>query len=151
MAEKFKAILKKNDMGGHFVDLPFNVEETFGSKRLKIKALINGYAYRGSLIRLKTENHLLGVRKDIRDALKVKVGDVLNIEVELDTEERIVEVQPYLMEILIGENLLTRFENLSYTHQREYSGWVAEAKKHETRKRRIEKVIEALRSGKKLS
>ena len=70
-------------MGGHFVDVPFNVEEIFGSKRPKIKALINGHAYRGSLFRMKTANHLLGVRKDIRDALNVEVGDVLSIEVEL--------------------------------------------------------------------
>lgn len=148
---KFKAILRKNEMGGHFVDVPFDVEEAFGSKRPKIKALINGYAYRGSLFRMKTANHLLGVRKNIRDALKVQIGDVLTIEVELDTEERIVEIPPYFMEILIGENLLSQFENLSYTHRREYVGWISEAKKLETRERRLDKTILALRTGKKLS
>jgi uncharacterized protein YdeI (YjbR/CyaY-like superfamily) len=150
MKQKFKAILRKNEMGGHFVDVPFNVKETFGSKRPKIKALINGFEYRGSLVRMKTVNHILGVKKEIRDALKVQVGDVLTIEVELDTEERIVEIPPYFMEILIGENLLSQFENLSYTHRREYVGLIAEAKKPETRERRLDKAILALRTGKKL-
>jgi hypothetical protein len=151
MKQRFKAILRKNDMGGHFVDVPFDVEEKFGSKRPKVKALINGYPYRSSLFRMKTTHHLLGVRKDIRDALQVQVGDVLTIEVELDTEERIVEIPPYFMEILIGENLLSQFENLSFTHRREYVGWIAEAKKSETRERRLDKAIQALRTGKKLS
>lgn len=151
MTQKFTAILRKNDMGGHYVDVPFDVEKSFGLKHPKIKAFINGFEYRGSLVRMKTVNHLLGVRKDIRDALKVQVGDVLTIEVELDTEERIVEIPPYFMEILIGENLLSQFENLSYTHRREYVGWIAEAKKPETRERRLDKAIMALKTGKKLS
>ena len=55
------------------------------------------------------------------------------------------------MEILIGEKLLIRFENLSYTHRREYVGWIAEAKKPETLERRLDKAILALRTEKKLS
>lgn len=151
MKQNFKAILKKNDKGGHFVDVPFDVEKIFGSKRPKIKALINGYAYRGSLFRMKTPHHLLGLRKDIREELKVQEGDLLSIEVELDTEERIVEVPPFLMEILISENLLSQFESLSYTHRREFVGWICEAKKMETRERRLKKAILALRAGKKLT
>jgi len=71
--------------------------------------------------------------------------------VELDTEERIVEIPPYFMELLIGKNLLNQFENLSYTHRREYAGWIAEAKKPETRERRLEKAIIALKTGTRLS
>lgn len=117
-------------------------------KHPKIKAFINGFEYRGSLVRMKTVNHILGVKKEICDALKVQEGDVLTIEVELDTEERIVDIPPYFLELLIGENLLSRFENLSYTHCREYVGWIAEAKKPETRERRLDKAIMALKTGK---
>lgn len=151
MIQKFKAILKKNEMGGHFVDVPFDVEKVLGSKRPKVKALINGYTYRSSLFRMKTTNHLLGLRKDIRDTLKVKVGDILTFELELDTEERIVEIPPFLMELLIDEKLVNQFESLSYTLRRQYAGWVAEAKKMETRERRLDKVIWALKTRNKLN
>ncbi len=87
MIQKFKAILKKNEMGGHFVDIPFDVEKEFGSKRPKIKAHINGIEYRGLLARMKTTHHILVVRKDIRDSINVEAGDILSIEVELDTKE----------------------------------------------------------------
>lgn len=149
--QKFKAILKKNEMGGHFVDVPFDVEKELGSKRPKVKAIINGIVYRGSLARMKTPHHILVVRKDIRKSIKAKEGDVLTIEVELDTEKRIVEIPPYLMELIISEKLVNQFESLSYTHRKEYAAWVAEAKKIETRERRLEKVIWALKTGIKLN
>jgi uncharacterized protein YdeI (YjbR/CyaY-like superfamily) len=39
------------------------------------------------------------------------------------------------------------FDALSYTHRREYCRWIAEAKKEETRLRRIEKAVEMLQNG----
>jgi len=45
-------------MGGHCIDVPFDVEKAFGSKRPKVKALINEFEYRGSLVRMKTINHI---------------------------------------------------------------------------------------------
>ncbi len=54
------------------------------------------------------------------------------------------------MELLIEENLVSQFESMSYTHRRGYAGWVAEAKKTETRERRLEKVIQALKTRTKL-
>ena len=41
------------------------------------------------------------------------------------------------------------FEGLSYTHRKEYSQWVQDAKKPETRQRRVDKTIEMLRAGTK--
>jgi uncharacterized protein YdeI (YjbR/CyaY-like superfamily) len=45
------------------------------------------------------------------------------------------------------QGLLPIFENLSYTHRKEYCRWISEAKKEETRQARLKKSIEMLRSG----
>jgi uncharacterized protein YdeI (YjbR/CyaY-like superfamily) len=49
--------------------------------------------------------------------------------------------------LLKKEGLLPIFDKLSYTHRKEYCRWISEAKKEETRSRRLAKAVEMLRSG----
>jgi len=44
----------------------------------------------------------------------------------------------------------TFFDSLAFTHRREFVGWIHDAKKEETRKRRIKRTIELLLEGKKV-
>lgn len=55
--------------GGAFVEVPFDVEKAFGSKRPKIKANIDGVPYRGLLARMGSENHILLVLKSVREQI----------------------------------------------------------------------------------
>ena len=48
----FRAVMKDAGDGGAFVTVPFDVEATFGKKRVKVKATIEGEPYRGSLVRM---------------------------------------------------------------------------------------------------
>jgi len=43
--------------------------------------------------------------------------------------------------------LLPVFTKLSYTHRKEYCRWITEAKKQETRLKRLEKAMEMLKKG----
>ena len=134
--------------GGAFVEVPFNVEETFGSKRPKVKAMIEGVPYRGILTRMGTECHILGVRKEIREQVGKTFGDEIRVTVELDTEERVIEIPEDLMkELKKDRGVRSFFDKLSYTHQKEYVTWINEAKKEETRRNRIVKTIEMLKQG----
>lgn len=151
MKHQFIAELKKGNLGGYYVDIPFDVEKEFGSKRPKIRALIHGIEYRGLLVRMKTPNHILVVLKAIREKLGFDEGDLLQIEIEKDTAERLVEIPIYFKESLQKENLLSYFENLAFTHRKEYVRWIKEAKKEETRHRRIAKAIEMLKNKVNLS
>lgn len=148
---KFEAPLKFMEKGGAYVEIPFDVEKEFGSKRPKIKALINGIEYRGLLVKMKTPCHILGVLKEIREKLNVQENDLLQIEVQLDTEERIIEIPPDFLDHLIDENLQGYFQNLAYTHRKEYIRWIEEAKKSETREKRLNKAIEMLNNNQMLS
>src|SRR6185436_11796742 len=86
------AEIKNAGGGGAFVEVPFDVEEAFGAKRPKVKAMIEGVPYRGILTRMGTEHHLLIVLKEIREKIGRTFGDEVRITVEPDAEPRLIEV-----------------------------------------------------------
>lgn len=136
--------------GGAFVEVPFDVEKAFGSKRPKIRATIDGVTYRGILARMGGENHILIVLKDIRAQIGKTFGDKVKVKVEADTAPRTLEI-PKDLAVALKKDKEARavFEKLSFTHKREYVKWIGEAKKEETRQRRIEKAMETLKNGQK--
>ena len=136
--------------GGAFVEVPFDVEAAFGSKRPKVKAMIEGIPYRSTLMRMGTECHVLGILKEIREKIGKTFGDEVTITIEPDTEPRLVEIPEDLMkELKEDKEAKAFFDKLSYTHQKEYVRWVEEAKKEETRQNRIVKTIEMLKKGRR--
>lgn len=148
--QTFTAVIQNAGGGGAFVEVPFDVEKAFGSKRPKVKALIEGVAYRGILTRMGTERHILIVLKEIRAQIGKTFGDEVTISVEPDTEPRLIEVPAELKKAFKTEKeAKALFEKLSYTHRREYVMWINEAKREETRRNRIAKTIEMLKKGQK--
>ena len=151
MSEKyqFRAVIEPGDSGGAFVIVPFDVEKTFGKKRVKIQATIDGQPYRGSLVRMGTPHHMLLVLKEIREKIGKTVGDEVFVELEEDLEIRQVEVPADLQDALEAQPAaLSYFSNLSYSHQREYVQWITVAKREQTRQDRIKRMIEMLLQGK---
>jgi hypothetical protein len=132
------------------VEVPFDVEEAFGSKRPKVKAMIEGVPYRGLLTRMGGPNPILIILKEIREQIGKTFGDEIEVSVELDTEERLVEIPNDLSkELKKNKEVKAFFDKLSYSHKREYVTWITEAKKEETRQRRVLKTIEMLKEGRK--
>jgi uncharacterized protein YdeI (YjbR/CyaY-like superfamily) len=76
----------------------------------------------------------------------------VNVHIELDTAPREVDVPPELAAALAGDPAaLAAFDALAYTHRKEYARWVQEAKRDETRRRRIAQALQMLRKGQTLS
>jgi hypothetical protein len=148
--QTFTATIQNAGGGGAFVEVPFDVEAVFGSKKPKVKAMIEGVPYRGILTRMGTEYHMLIILKGIREQIGKTFGDEVRITVEPDTEPRVIEVPADLKKAFRTEkDAKALFEKLSYTHQREYVMWINEAKREETRQNRIAKTVEMLKQGKK--
>ena len=146
----FTAPIQNAGGGGAFVEIPFDVEKEFGSKRPKVKAMIEGVPYRGILTRMGTEYHMLIILKGIREQIGKTFGDKVKITVEPDSEPRVVEIPKDLIkELRKNKDAKAFFDKLAYTHQREYVLWIEEAKKDETRQARIVKTIEMLKQGKR--
>lgn len=83
-----------------------------------------------------------------RAALGVEIGDVVDAVISLDEAPCEVEVPPALAAALAGDPVLgERYDALAYTHRKEFAVWVAEAKREETRARRVAQALEMLREG----
>ena len=146
----FTAPIQNAGGGGAFVDVPFDVEKSFGSKKPKVKAMIEGVPYRGTLVRMGSECHMLVVLKGIREQIGKTFGDEIKVTVEADTEARVIEIPKDLLKVFKKEkDARDFFDKLAFTHQKEYVKWIEEAKRDETRQARVVKTIEMLKKGKR--
>ena len=145
---KFKAKIEAGDGGGAYVLFPYDTEKEFGTKgKVPVKATFNGVPYSGSLIKYGNPLHMLGMLKAIRAKTGKEPGDTIEVVVWKDEQVRTVEVPAQFGKLMKKEGLLPVFEKLSYTHRKEYCRWITEAKKEETRVKRLEKAIEMLKKG----
>jgi hypothetical protein len=149
----FEAEIKQNEsMNAAFVEFPFSVEKIFDKKgQVKIKAIFDeNIEYRGSLAKMKSDCHILGLTQEIRKKLGKTFGDTVSVKLWEDKEERIVEIPEDVIEIFnLNKNAFELYEKMSYTHRKEYIRWISEAKKTETRETRKLKMIEMILTGKK--
>jgi hypothetical protein len=122
-----------------------------GAKRFPVVATVNGYTWRTSVARMGGE-FLVGLNKEVRTGAGVQAGDTVTLELALDTQPRTVEVPPALAQALDADPAATAaYEGLAFTHRKEYARWIAEAKREDTRARRVAKALDMLRSGQTLS
>ena len=145
---KFKAKIEAGDGGGAYVLFPFDVEETFGTKgKIPVKATFNGVPYSGSLIKYGLPLHMLGMPKAIREQTQTGPGDIVRVELWKDEEPRTIEPPAELKQAMISAGVMETFERLNHTHRKEYCRWISEAKKEETRRRRIAQATQMLKKG----
>ncbi len=77
---EFEAEIKKvPDIDGAYIEIPFDVKAEFGKGRVPVHATFDGEPYEGSLVRMKTPCHIIGIRKDIRAKIGKQPGDTVNV------------------------------------------------------------------------
>lgn len=80
---EFTAVIRKvPDIDGTYVEIPFDVREEFGKGRVKVHATFDGVGYDGSLVRMGTPCHILGLRKDIRARIGKQPGDTVAVRLQ---------------------------------------------------------------------
>ena len=118
-----------------------------GAKRFPARATINGTTLRTTVTRMRGE-YLFGLSRAAREQAGVEAGDIVTFTLELDSEPRTVEVPEGLATALAADPAAAAaFEALAHTHRKEFARWVAEAKRDETRDRRIVQTLEMLHAG----
>jgi Domain of unknown function (DUF1905)/Bacteriocin-protection, YdeI or OmpD-Associated len=142
---KFKATIADGTGGGAYVVFPYDVQQEFGTRgRVAVKATFDGVPYEGSLIKYGVPQHILPVLKAIREKTGKNVGDALEVVLWRDEGERTVEIPDDLAAMMHREGLTPFFEGLSLSHRREYVRWITEAKREETRAKRLEKAVQMM-------
>lgn len=80
---EFDAVIKKvPDIDGAYIEFPFDVREEFQKGRVKVHAVFDGVPYDGSLVRMKTPGHIIGLRKDIRQIMGRQPGDTVHVTIK---------------------------------------------------------------------
>jgi hypothetical protein len=138
----------EQDGGATGIEIPADVVTGLGSsKHPKVNVTINGYTYRSSVASMGGR-FMLGVSAKVREGAGVAGGDTVDIDIELDTEPREVIVPPDLAAALKRDAKASRvFEALSYSKKQRFVLPIVDAKTAETRQRRVDKTIGALREG----
>jgi hypothetical protein len=129
---------------------PVDVPEFFGTRaRVPVRGTINGYPFRSSLSPYGGR-HLMPVNKALRAGAGVNAGDMVEVVMERDDEERTVETPPLLKKALAkSKTAQANWDKLSFTYKKEMALAIVGAKQEETRARRLAKVVEILKTGKK--
>ena len=66
-------------LDGAYVEIPFDVKAVFGRGRVPVHATFDGEPYDGSLVRMGTPCHILGLRKEIRKKIGKQPGDTVKV------------------------------------------------------------------------
>jgi len=145
---KFHTTILQTGKTAAGIEVPAEVVEALGSgKRPPVRVTINGYTYR-STVAVMGGVFMVGVAAEHRVAAGLAGGDEVDVELELDTAPREVEVPPDFAAALDADPAARRtFDALSYSNKRWHTESIAGAKTDETRTRRVAKSVQALHEG----
>jgi hypothetical protein len=146
--QEFTAELHDAGRGGSAFDVPHAVAAALSEeKRPPVTVTIGGHTYR-TRIAVYGGQPMVGMSKANRAKAGIDIGDRFDVTLALDEEPRVVEVPDDLAAALADDaEAAAAFERLAYTHRREHVIWITEARKPETRARRVAATLDRLRGG----
>jgi Bacteriocin-protection, YdeI or OmpD-Associated/Domain of unknown function (DUF1905) len=154
MKQTFKARLSGRGPNGAwtFLPIPFDVEKEFGSRaRVAIAGTINNYPFRNTLMPEGDGTHSMMVNKALQAGARASAGDLVAVVMDVDKAVRKVVIQEeFRMALKRAPAAREFFEQLSYSRQKEFTDWIADAKRPETKSTRVGKSIERLLRKEKL-
>ena len=144
--QRFKATLEPVAHGGHFVTVPAEVAAAGGLRHgSRVRGTFNGVAFRSSTPKYSGAFHM-GIHKATVADADVKPGDTVTIELEIDSEPLASDVEPpdLLAALRKTAGASAAWKALAPSHRREHVNAILEARKPETRERRIQNAIRML-------
>jgi len=146
-AKHFTVELERVQKTATMFRVPFDLKEAFGRARPPVRVTIRGHTWRTTPGIYGGVGHVV-VNRAVKAATGVDAGDRVRVAMELDTGPRTVRLPTDLRRALAADAAAERaFEALSFTHRREHVDWIEEAKRPETRSRRIASTVERVRAG----
>ena len=147
-ARRFEARLERmpSRLNWVIIHMPFDAAKVWGlGGQIKVKGEINGFEFRTSLFPTKEGRHILLVNKRMQKGARAAEGSVARFQIELDREERTVEIPEELKRILSEARSLRRwYDELNHSTRNDIAKWITEPKSGEARMRRAEQIAERL-------
>src|SRR5262249_45886161 len=135
--------------GGLYVVVPNDVAKGAGLRHgARVRGTANGAAYRSSLMKYSGVFHV-GIHKVTAAAVHARQGDIVELTIEFDDQPLPTDLVPDDLAAALAEapNALEAWLALAPARRREYVKSVVEAKKPETRGRRVANIAQTLRAG----
>ncbi|MGH2607072.1 MAG: YdeI/OmpD-associated family protein [Anaerolineales bacterium] len=146
---RFRAILERprGRVSWTVCRVPFDVVEAYGARgHVPVRGKINGVPFRTTLVQGGPGVHFIVVNREMRDKLEVARGDVVRVEMQLDPRQRKITIPADFLRALARDaTAKAKFTGLPPSHQKRYVEYIAEAKRPETRRRRIQDSLRRLR------
>jgi hypothetical protein len=115
-----------------------------------VRGTINGFAFRNSAFPMSDGHHYMIVNKQTREGAQAVGGETISVVMERDDEPRtITPPADFVKALKSNKEAHAMWDKLSYSHRKEHVKAIEEAKRPETRARRIEKAVTQLAAGKK--
>jgi len=145
---RFHAVVELGGKTATGLAVPDDILATLGpSKRPAVRVTVGGHTYRTTVAPMGGR-FLVPLSADHRAAARVSAGDEVAVDIEPDDEPRDVAVPADLAAALLPDaEAQAFFDQLAFTHRKEWVRWVEEAKKAETRTARIAKTVGSLHAG----
>jgi hypothetical protein len=145
---RFRTTILQEGKTATGIRVPDEVVEALGAgRRPPVTVTINGFTYRNT-IAVYGGVSMVGISAENRAGAGVAGGDEVDVDIELDTQPRQVNVPADFAAALDAEpRARATFDGLSYSNRSWHVLSVEGAKTDETRQRRIAKSVEALREG----
>jgi hypothetical protein len=141
---RFSAVIVQDDnTSGCFIWLPLSPKAVFGKARAPVAVTINGHLFRTTTFTMGGR-HFIPLNRGNRDAAGVGPGDRVDVVMAADAAPRVVKAPADLSHALDAAGATAAWSKLSYTHQREHVEAIDDAKKPETRARRIARCVDML-------
>lgn len=144
VTKTFKATIVRNE-GMCYIPLTFDPKAVFGKIRAPVTVTLNGYTFRSTIAAMGGPP-CIPLRKSNQAAARLDGVDTIDVRLDLDIEPRVVKPPADLVKALKAAWAWDRWQELSFTHQREHVDAVEEAKKPDTRIRRIDRAVQMVRA-----
>lgn len=154
MRRTFRAKLEAEGPGGAwtYMRIPFDVAEAYGTRaRMSVKGTINGFPFRSSILPTGDGGHHMMVNRQMQAGAGARPGDAVRVEMDEDRTPRVV-VAPAELRRAFAKSpaAAAAYAALAPSHKKAFAEWIREAKRPETKARRVEKTVEKLLENKRL-
>lgn len=124
-----------------FIPVTFDPKTVFGKVRAPVRVTLNGYTYHSTIASMG-DGLCIPLRRSNREAAGLEGGETLRVTLELDAEERVIKPPgDFVKALKAAPPAWDRWGELSHSHQREYVEAIVEAKRPDTRTRRIDGAV----------
>ncbi|KAA0018071.1 YdeI/OmpD-associated family protein [Antrihabitans cavernicola] len=146
---KFRATVELGGKTATGIEIPSEIVAALGSgKKPAVRVTINDATYR-STVATMGGRYMVGVSAENRAVTGVSAGDEVDVDIELDTAPREVDVPADFAAALQADGGAAQkfFDTISYSNKRWHVLSIDGAKSADTRQRRIDKSVAMLREG----